>query len=71
VPGFFPGLAYQFGVLIVASSPFFEARMAQHMSYARAMGLVALVVLLVGAVVVAIGPEAHRAQFGRSEPAKL
>lgn len=63
--GFFPGLAYQFGVLIAAGSPFFEAVMARHMSYARAMGIFALVVFLVGAVVIALGPEAHRAEFGR------
>src|SRR3989440_4046034 len=64
--GFFPGLAYQFGVLIAAGSPFFEAQMARHMTYGRAMGLFAVVVLLLGALVVALGPEAHRAQFGRS-----
>jgi MFS transporter, SHS family, lactate transporter len=62
--GFFPGLAYQFGVLIAAGSPFFEAVMARHMSYARAMGIFALVVFLVGAAVIAFGPEAHKAQFG-------
>jgi SHS family lactate transporter-like MFS transporter len=64
--GFFPGLAYQFGVLIAAGSPYFEALMARHMSYARAMGLFALVVFLVGALVVTLGPEAHRAPFGRT-----
>jgi SHS family lactate transporter-like MFS transporter len=63
--GFFPGLAYQIGVLIAAGSPYLEARMAHHMSYGRAMGIFAVVVLLVGAVVIAFGPEAHRAHFGR------
>jgi SHS family lactate transporter-like MFS transporter len=65
--GFFPGLAYQLGVLIAAGSPYLEARMAHHMSYGRAMGIFAVVVLLAGTAVIALGPEAHRAQFGRGE----
>jgi SHS family lactate transporter-like MFS transporter len=64
--GFFPGLAYQFGVLIASGSPYFEARMAHVMSYGKAMGLFALVVLLAGALVVLFGPEDHRVEFGRS-----
>jgi SHS family lactate transporter-like MFS transporter len=67
--GFFPGLAYQFGVLIASGSAYFEARMAHLLSYGQAMGLFAVVVLLVGAMVVYLGPEDHRAEFGRSQPA--
>jgi SHS family lactate transporter-like MFS transporter len=63
--GFFPGLAYQFGVLVASGSAYFEARMAHLMSYGRAMGLFAVVVLLVGALVIALGPEYHRSEFGR------
>lgn len=63
--GFFPGLAYQLGVLIASGSAYFEARMAHSMSYGRAMGLFALIVLVVGAIVVALGPEDHRVEFGR------
>lgn len=69
--GFFPGLAYQFGVLIASGSAYFEARMALLMSYAQAMGIFAAVVLLLGAVVIYFGPEAHGAQFGRSNPTKV
>jgi MFS transporter, SHS family, lactate transporter len=69
--GFFPGLAYQFGVLIASGSAYFEARMAHLMSYGRAMGLFAVVVLLVGALVVYFGPEEHRVEFGRREPVKV
>ena len=65
--GFFPGLAYQLGVLIAAGSPYLEAHMAHSMSYGRAMGMFAVVVLLAGAAVIALGPEAHRAQFGRGK----
>ena len=68
--GFFPGLAYQFGVLIASGSAYFEARMAHLMSYGRAMGLFAVVVLLAGALVIYFGPEEHRAEFGRSQVAK-
>ena len=64
--GFFPGLAYQLGVLIASGSAYFEAMMARTMSYGRAMGLFALTVLLVGAVVVWMGPEEHRVKFGRT-----
>ena len=66
--GFFPGLAYQFGVLVAAGSPYIQARMAVHMSYAEAMGLFAFVVFLVGAAVIGLGPEAKGVHFGRSSP---
>jgi len=63
--GFFPGFAYQLGVLIASGSAYFEARMGHFMSYGRAMGLFALIVLVVGAIVVWFGPEEHRIAFGR------
>lgn len=69
--GFFPGLAYQLGVLIASGSAYFEARMAHSMSYGRAMGLFALIVLVAGAMVVWFGPEDHRVEFGRSGSAAL
>jgi len=69
--GFFPGLAYQFGVLIASGSAYFEARMAQFMSYGQAMGLFAAAVLLIGALVIALGPEEHRAEFGRRDAANV
>ncbi|HEV1993656.1 MAG TPA: MFS transporter [Candidatus Acidoferrum sp.] len=68
--GFFPGLAYQFGVLIASGSAYFEAQMAHFMSYSRAMGLFAAVVLLAGALVISLGPEEHCAEFGRRHSAK-
>jgi SHS family lactate transporter-like MFS transporter len=68
--GFFPGLAYQFGVLIASGSAYFEARMAHFMSYSRAMGLFAATVLLIGALVISFGPEEHRAEFGRRDADK-
>src|SRR5260370_16309719 len=68
--GFFPGLAYQFGVLIASGSAYFEARMALYMPYSQVMGLFAAVVFLAGALVISFGPEKHRAEFGRRDSAK-
>lgn len=68
--GFFPGFAYQLGVLVASGSAYFEARMAHFMSYGRAMGLFALIVLVVGAIVVWFGPEEHRVAFGRGASAR-
>jgi SHS family lactate transporter-like MFS transporter len=39
--GFFPGLAYQFGVMIAATAPYIEARMTHHFTYALSMGMFA------------------------------
>ncbi len=65
--GFFPGFAYQLGVLIAAGASNFEALMTrQNLTYAEAMGMVAAIAFLAGAVVIAAGPEAHRVPFGPS-----
>ncbi|MFZ0969465.1 MAG: MFS transporter, partial [Candidatus Acidiferrales bacterium] len=62
--GFFPGFAYQVGVLLAASSAYIEARMSHRFGYGMAMAIFAGVVLAVCAVVIAFGPEAHRVSFG-------
>ncbi|HEV2488198.1 MAG TPA: MFS transporter [Candidatus Acidoferrales bacterium] len=64
--GFFPGFAYQVGVLIASGSAYIEAMMGRHMTYSHAMGLFALIVLFFGAIVIGCGPEAHRIPFGRA-----
>lgn len=61
--GFFPGFAYQIGVLIASGIVYFEAVLARHLDYSAAMGILAAVVLAVGAVVVALGPEARGVSF--------
>jgi SHS family lactate transporter-like MFS transporter len=66
VRGFLPGFAYQVGVLIASGAPYLEALMTRHFSYAQSMGMFAATVLLIGIVVIAAGPEAHRVAFGRS-----
>ena len=61
--GFFPGFAYQIGVLIASTAPYFEAIASRHFTYGQAMGTVAAAVFVTGAVVVALGPEAHQVSF--------
>jgi len=65
--GFFPGFAYQLGVLIASAAPPIEARIAEHYSYSQSMGMFAAAAFALGAVVIAYGPEAHRVGFGRPE----
>jgi MFS transporter, SHS family, lactate transporter len=55
--GFFPGLAYQTGVLCASSITYFEAVLGEHLTYAQAMGTLAATVLLTGSIVFAMGPE--------------
>ena len=61
--GFFPGFAYQIGVLIASSVAWVEAVLAEHFSYAASMGMLAAVVLLIGAAVIWAGPEARGVSF--------
>lgn len=61
--GFFPGLAYQLGVLIAAPSGTIEAAIGRHFTYAQAMGGFVAMAFIVGSVVIALGPEAHRIHF--------
>ena len=65
--GFFPGFAYQLGVLIASAAPYIEARMTRHFSYGQAMGMFAAAAFIVGAMVIAAGPEAHGVAFGSSD----
>lgn len=66
--GFFPGFAYQVGVLIAAAAPYIEAKMSGHFTYSQSMAMFAGTVLAIGAVVIASGPEAHRVSFMECEP---
>ena len=61
--GFFPGFAYQLGVLIASSIPFIEAVLAERLGYAIAMEIMAGSVLLIGAIVILAGPEAKGIHF--------
>ncbi len=61
--GFFPGFAYQLGVLIASSIAYVEAVLAQSMSYATSMEILAGSVLVMAAIVILAGPEARGIQF--------
>ncbi len=63
VRGFFPGFAYQIGVLIASSIGYIEALLGEHFTYAAAMGGLAATVFLVGSVVIWAGPEAKGVSF--------
>jgi MFS transporter, SHS family, lactate transporter len=67
VRGFFPGFAYQLGVLIASTIDYVEAALGEHFTYSQAMGLMAATVLVVGAVIIAIGPEAKGIAFGKQQ----
>ena len=65
--GFFPGFAYQLGVLCASSITLIEALLAKHMTYAQSLGLLAGIVLLIGVPVIGLGPEAKGVAFGKGE----
>jgi SHS family lactate transporter-like MFS transporter len=62
--GFFPGLAYQLGVVIAAGSGTVEAALGRHFTYAQAMGGFAAMAFILAAIVIAAGPEARGVAFG-------
>ncbi len=61
--GFMPGFAYQIGMLCAGVVPYLEAILGEHFNYAQAMGGMAALALLAGALVTWIGPEAHGIAF--------
>ncbi|HVC20117.1 MAG TPA: MFS transporter [Vicinamibacterales bacterium] len=63
---FFPGFAYQLGVLIASSITYLEALLAEHLTYAQSMGLLASLVLIVGMFVIGLGPEAKGVSFRKA-----
>jgi SHS family lactate transporter-like MFS transporter len=65
--GFFPGFAYQLGVLIASTIVYIEAVLAEHLSYSTAMGILAGSVLFLGAIVILAGPEAKGIHFHPAE----
>jgi len=64
--GFFPGFAYQLGVLLASGITYLEAVLGEHFTYAQAMGLLAAGVLLLAAVVIGLGPEAKGVSFRKA-----
>ncbi len=65
--GFFPGFAYQLGVMCAASIPYIESALGEVLTYRQSMGLLMTVVFIVGVVVIAMGPEAKGTSFRKAE----
>ena len=66
IRGFFPGFAYQLGVLCASSITYLQARVGEHLSYSQAMGYSMGVLLLVTCFVIAFGPERKGVRFGEA-----
>ena len=66
--GFFPGFAYQLGVLCAASIPYVETLLGERFSYTQAMGSLVAIVFVVATLVISLGPEAHGVSFRRAGP---
>lgn len=64
--GFFPGFAYQIGVLVASSITYIEALLGEHFTYAQAMGLLATSMLFIAAIVITLGPEAKGVSFRKA-----
>ncbi len=64
VRGFLPGFAYQCGVMIAGTVTYFEAVLAEHMTYATSMALTAATVFIGGAIVAWLGRERRGTVFG-------
>ena len=61
--GFVPGFAYQIGMLLAGIAPYLESVLGEHFTYAQAMGGLAAVAFVTGAVIIGLGPEAHGITF--------
>jgi SHS family lactate transporter-like MFS transporter len=64
--GFFPGFAYQLGVMCAASIPYVESALGEVFTYRQAMGLLMALVFIVGVVVIARGPEQKGTSFRKT-----
>ena len=63
--GFFPGFAYQLGVLVASSITYVESLLGESFTYGQSMGVLAATVMIGVALVTLVGPENHRVAFGK------
>jgi MFS transporter, SHS family, lactate transporter len=68
---FFPGLAYQLGILFASVIPYLESALGERYSYTQSMGGLMTVVFIAGALIIFFGPEAHGISFRRSGGARV
>src|SRR5262245_1096901 len=66
VRGFFPGLAYQIGLVGAAGIPYVESVLGERFTYAHAMGGLIAAVFIGTVLVTVFGPEAHRVSFRKT-----
>ena len=64
--GFFPGFAYQLGVMFAASIPYVEAMLGERFTYTQAMGGLVTAVFIVAFIVTFFGPEAKGVSFRKT-----
>jgi MFS transporter, SHS family, lactate transporter len=63
IRGFFPGFAYQLGVLCASSIPYIESALGEVFTYRQSMGLLMTAVFVAAVIVIAMGPEAKGTTF--------
>ena len=64
--GFFPGFAYQLGVMFAASIPYVESALGERFTYTQSMGGLVTAVFIIAFIVTALGPEAKGVSFRKS-----
>jgi SHS family lactate transporter-like MFS transporter len=65
--GFFPGFAYQLGVMFAASIPYVESALGERFTYTQAMGGLVTLVFIVAFIVTIAGPEAKGVSFRKAQ----
>jgi SHS family lactate transporter-like MFS transporter len=65
--GFFPGFAFQIGVLCASSIAYLEALLGERFSYEKSMGVLAAITFVGAILAIALGPEAKGIIFGRQK----
>jgi SHS family lactate transporter-like MFS transporter len=63
VRGFFPGFAYQCGVLCASSIAYIESSVGEHHTYSTSMGIAMTVVICCLWMIIRFGPEEHGKVF--------
>jgi MFS transporter, SHS family, lactate transporter len=69
--GFFPGFAYQLGVLCASSIPYMESALGERFTYAQSMGGLVTAVIIGALLVTFFGPEAHGVTFRKTAAADV
>jgi SHS family lactate transporter-like MFS transporter len=69
--GFFPGFAYQLGILCAASIPYVESVLGERFTYTQAMGGMMAVVFTLAVIVIWLGPEARGVSFRKTSMAAV